>query len=281
MQLVLFRADASRCGIGRVERRRGWVRRRRRRRSRERRRRRDAVRQRNLQAAVPAMDLSGRPGRRWRRRRGRRMGSRLCEDLPHPRRQRRRERRRGRQVFVSRVAPKEVELSRGSQQQAGGDDGEPHVREHSRVLPRVGRRSFFRALQKRRSARAFCPTPAQKNFAEPRDTGPRTTLSLKSLCGGGVPSSHPSLGLSDFSFFFSHDTGHGTPPIRRPQFTPSHDTGPYCLNSRSEENVIRNTSILGAWNTAYSMEYVEYGWNTAEYRPLGGHLEYVENVFRQ
>ena len=29
------------------------------------------------------------------------------------------------------------------------------------------------------------------------------------------------------------------------------------------------------------MEYVEYGWNTAEYRPLGGHLEYVENVFRQ
>ena len=55
----------------------------------------------------------------------------------------------------------------------------------------------------------------------------------------------------------------------------------YCLNSRSEENFIRNTSILGAWNTAYSMEYVEYGWNTAEYRPLGGHLEYVENVFRQ
>ena len=55
----------------------------------------------------------------------------------------------------------------------------------------------------------------------------------------------------------------------------------YCLNSRSEENFIRNTSIFGAWNTAYSMEYVEYGWNTAEYRPLGGHLEYVENVFRQ
>ena len=57
--------------------------------------------------------------------------------------------------------------------------------------------------------------------------------------------------------------------------------GAYCLNSRSEENFIRNTSIFGAWNTAYSMEYVEYGWNTAEYRPLGGHLEYVENVFRQ
>ena len=42
-----------------------------------------------------------------------------------------------------------------------------------------------------------------------------------------------------------------------------------------------NTSIFGAWNTAYSMEYVEYGWNTAEYRPLGGRLEYVENVFTQ
>merc|ERR1711965_379203 len=53
----------------------------------------------------------------------------------------------------------------------------------------------------------------------------------------------------------------------------------YCVNSRSEENFIRNTSIFGAWNTAYSLEYVECGWNTAEYRPLGGHLEYVENVF--
>ena len=52
-------------------------------------------------------------------------------------------------------------------------------------------------------------------------------------------------------------------------------------NADLGENFIRNTSIFGAWNTAYSMEYVEYGWNTAEYRPLGGHLEYVENVFRQ
>ena len=40
----------------------------------------------------------------------------------------------------------------------------------------------------------------------------------------------------------------------------------YCLNSRSEENFIRNTSIFGAWNTAYSMEYVEYGWNTGGMR---------------
>ena len=43
----------------------------------------------------------------------------------------------------------------------------------------------------------------------------------------------------------------------------------YCLNSRSEENFIRNTSIFGAWNTAYSMEYVEYGWNTGGIQASG------------
>ena len=43
----------------------------------------------------------------------------------------------------------------------------------------------------------------------------------------------------------------------------------YSLNSRSEENFIRNTSIFGAWNTAYSMEYVEYGWNTARIQASG------------
>ena len=31
-----------------------------------------------------------------------------------------------------------------------------------------------------------------------------TLLSLKSLCGGGVPSSHPSLGLSVFFLFTLH-----------------------------------------------------------------------------
>ena len=35
-------------------------------------------------------------------------------------------------------------------------------------------------------------------------TASTTLLSLKSLCGGGVPSSHPSLGLSGFFLFFSH-----------------------------------------------------------------------------
>ena len=43
----------------------------------------------------------------------------------------------------------------------------------------------------------------------------------------------------------------------------------YDLNSRSEENFIRNTSIFGAWNTAYSMEYVEYGWNTGGIQASG------------
>ena len=38
-------------------------------------------------------------------------------------------------------------------------------------------------------------------------TASTTLLSLKSLCGGGVPSSHPSLGLS--VFFLSFFTGHG------------------------------------------------------------------------
>jgi len=39
-----------------------------------------------------------------------------------------------------------------------------------------------------------------KKFASISFRGRRTTtpLSLKSLCGGGVPSSHPSLGLSVF-----------------------------------------------------------------------------------
>ena len=41
------------------------------------------------------------------------------------------------------------------------------------------------------------------------------------------------------------------------------------MNSRSEENFIRNTSIFGAWNTAYSMEYVEYGWNTGGIQASG------------
>ena len=43
----------------------------------------------------------------------------------------------------------------------------------------------------------------------------------------------------------------------------------YCVNSRSEENFIRNTSIFGAWNTAYAMEYVEYGWNTGGIQASG------------
>ena len=61
--------------------------------------------------------------------------------------------------------------------------------------------------------------------------------------------------------------------------------GAYCLNTRSEENCIRNTSILGA---SFGIRILEYVWNTvgilrirAEYSPFGGRLEYVEYVFTQ
>ena len=46
--------------------------------------------------------------------------------------------------------------------------------------------------------------PEEEADAQGWATASTTLLSLKSLCGGGVPSSHPSLGLSVFflSFFF-------------------------------------------------------------------------------
>ena len=47
----------------------------------------------------------------------------------------------------------------------------------------------------------------QKNFITIAACSPITPL--KSLCGGGVPSSHPSLGCPFVSFFLSF-TGHGT-----------------------------------------------------------------------
>ena len=45
-----------------------------------------------------------------------------------------------------------------------------------------------------------------------------TPLSLKSLCGGGVPSSHPSLGLSIFflSFFYVDLRAVASVFVRRP-----------------------------------------------------------------
>ena len=55
---------------------------------------------------------------------------------------------------------------------------------------------------------------------------------------------------------------------------------PYVVNSRSEENFIRNTSIFGAWNTAYSMEYVEYGWNTGGIRQNTGLWEVIWNTWK-
>ena len=50
---------------------------------------------------------------------------------------------------------------------------------------------------------ALARLAATREFCEPH-------LSLKSLCGGGVPSSHPSLGLSVFLLSFTLGTGLGT-----------------------------------------------------------------------
>ena len=46
-------------------------------------------------------------------------------------------------------------------------------------------------------------------------------------------------------------------------------TASYNVNSRSEEKNIRNTSLFGGWNTSYSMEYVEYEWNTCVIQASG------------
>ena len=55
------------------------------------------------------------------------------------------------------------------------------------------------------------------------------------------------------------------------------------MKSRSEENFIRNTSILGP-RLEYVFRIVEYGLKLqfdTEYGPFGGHLEYVEYVFTE
>ena len=80
------------------------------------------------------------------------------------------------------------------------------------ALPRTRRRQLRRcaatyeasALQPRCSAvpvlRQVTYPGTKRQFERKNFTTqlPRTTLDLKSLCGGGVPSSHPSLGLSVF-----------------------------------------------------------------------------------
>ena len=65
---------------------------------------------------------------------------------------------------------------------------------------------IYQAVAARRSA---CETRLGRGrHPQGWATASTTPLSLKSLCGGGVPSSHPSLGLSVFFLsFFTLGTG--------------------------------------------------------------------------
>ena len=65
------------------------------------------------------------------------------------------------------------------------------------------------------------------------------------MCGGGVPSSHPSLGLSVFFLSFFFNTGHGEKRISSER-TLSHDKrshdcecGDYMITGRVEGPVCR------------------------------------------
>jgi len=78
---------------------------------------------------------------------------------------------------------------------------------------------------KRESERDCEEREEETDDAQGWATASAPPLSLKSLCGGGVPSSHPSLGLSVFflSFFYAGTTRARTPLARTGTHTSSRE----------------------------------------------------------